>query len=244
MICPSDELPAPLAVPRLSNHLLHDSGGLRWHLTALRQRHRAWRRFADTLEAWLGDWQPRSDQLLLVGPSAGWTLPDSLLARFARITVLEPDPIARLLLARRLRGRALRFDTLDVFAPGGLEALRARYADHAVLFCNLIGQLAPDDGCAAWCETLREALAPLEWASWHDLAASTRAVDQPGAQQIPAGECFETLVGRFWQGGTVEVMDHGSFSLAAGQSFACTDWTVRRAQHHLVGWLTHRPAAR
>ncbi|MCX9157537.1 hypothetical protein OPU71_15520 [Niveibacterium sp. 24ML] len=243
MICPSDELPPPLAVPRLNNQLLHDSGGLRWHLTALRQRHRAWQRFADTLEGWLDAWRPRSDQLLLVGPSAGWTLPDTLLARFAQITVLEPDPIARVLLARRLKGKPLRFDSLDVFAPGGLDALQAHYGDHAVLFCNLIGQLAPDTGCSAWCDTLRSALARLEWASWHDLAASTRPVDRPGAQQIPAGETFEAMVGRFWQGGLVEVMDHGSFSLAAGQGFACTDWTVRRAQHHLVGWLWHQPNA-
>ncbi|WP_374403938.1 hypothetical protein [Niveibacterium sp.] len=241
MICPADELPA--AAPRLANHLLHASGGLRWHLSALRHRHGAWQPFMACLANWLAGWQPERDRLLLVGPSAGWTLPTAFPQRFREVRVLEPDPLARLTLAQRFVDSAPRFDTLDAFAPGGLATLRDHYADHAVLFCNVLGQLAPDDDSAAWCAELRATLAPLAWASWHDIASSARAPDQPGEQTIPAGSSFDALLGRFWQGGRLEVTDHGSLALAGGDAFQCVDWTLRPGQHHLVGWVSHTAEA-
>ncbi|GAA5176466.1 hypothetical protein GCM10025771_11240 [Niveibacterium umoris] len=243
MICPADELPAPLAAPRLANHLMHTSGGLRWHLTALRRRAREWSAFRNTLAHWLDAWRPPCARLLLIGPSAGWTLPDALFTRFDEIRVLEPDPLARLALARRIASPRLHFDTLDVFAPGGLATLRTQYADHAVLFCNLLGQVAPDGDNAAWYAGLRQALAGLHWASWHDIASSARPVDRHGVQTIAAGTPFDALIAHFWQGGTIEVTDHGSFALAHGEAFACTDWPLRDDQHHLVGWISHTPDA-
>lgn len=241
MISPADALPGTAGAPRLKGHLLHASGGLRWHLTAWRAHRADWQTFMAVLHGWLRDWQPARDALLLIGPSAGWTLPDALFARFREIHVLEPDPLARVLLARRLAPRALRFDTLDVFAPAGLAALRRNYPEHAILFCNVLGQLAPADDSAAWCASLRDALAPLSWASWHDLVSSPRPFDRAGPRFIADGAGFETLLGHYWHGGTLEVTDHGTLPLAAGRGFPCVDWTLRRGQHHLVGWLSHTP---
>ena len=243
MICPSDELPAGVAAPRLANQLLHASGGLRWHLTALRHRRRAWQPFCECVSRWLAGWQPARDKLLLVGPSAGWTLPEAFVQRFREVRVLEPDPLARLLLARRLAASRPHFDTLDAFAPGGLAALRERYADHAILFCNVLGQLAPDEESAAWCAELRATLAPLAWASWHDIASSARAIDAPDEQLVPAHTGFDALLGRFWRGGTLTASDHGSLTLAGGDSFRCVGWVLRPGQHHLVGWVSHQPEA-
>jgi len=241
VICPSDELPA--GVPRLANRLLHDSGGLRWHLSALRHRRGSWQPFRDCISNWLAHWQPARDKLLLVGPSAGWTLPQAFPRRFREVRVLEPDPLARLGLARHLVDCAPQFDALDAFAPGGLLALRERYADYAVLFCNVLGQLAPDEDSAAWCAALRTALAPVAWASWHDIASSARPIDDAGEQEIPAHCGFDALLGRFWHGGSLVVTDHGSLALAAGEAFRCVGWALRPRQHHLVGWVSHQPEA-
>lgn len=223
--------------PELGDHLLAASGGLIWHLAALRYRNTLWRPFRENLEAWLQAWNPPSSRLLLVGPSAGWTLPAALPGRFAEVLALEPDPLARRLLGRRFSG--IRFDRLDLFAPGGLEALPALYPDHALLFCNVLGQLAPEQRSELWCERLRVALQRFDWASWHDLASSARSPDRRDRSSWPAGTSFDSALAGAWSGGEIEVRDHGTLDLAAGVGFEACSWSLRPAQHHLVGWVCH-----
>ena len=61
----------------LSDHWLSPSGGLVYHLRALRHRH-GWQPYADRLAGWLQAWSPPCRSLVLIGPSAGWTLPAAL----------------------------------------------------------------------------------------------------------------------------------------------------------------------
>ena len=126
--------------------LMTPSGGLRYHARALGHRRRLWGDFRRALALWLWQWQPGDRPLLLVGPSAAWCLPDALFRRFPTIDVLEPDPFARLLLGRRLRalGNAPRWHTTDYLDPTAarLPALAADFPEHAILFCNVLGQLS------------------------------------------------------------------------------------------------------
>lgn len=223
--------------PELGDHLLAASGGLVWHLAALRYRNTLWRAFRENLEVWLEAWRPSSSRLLLVGPSAGWTLPAALPGRFAEVVALEPDPLARRLLGRRFSG--IRFDRLDLFAPGGLDALHGLYSGYALLFCNVLGQLAPEQRSELWCERLRAALQRFDWASWHDLASSARPPDRRDRSPWPAGTSFDSALAGAWSGGEIEVRDHGTLALAAREGFETCSWSLRPGQHHLVAWTVH-----
>jgi hypothetical protein len=75
--------------------LLHPSGGLVYHWRAWRWRRTPWAPFHDQVRRWLTDWRPEAGQLVLVGPSGGYALSSQFLERFRKITVLEPDDLAR-----------------------------------------------------------------------------------------------------------------------------------------------------
>lgn len=226
--------------PRLRARLLDPSGGIRWHLRALRYRAHHWGPFIATVARWLAAWQPPTDKLLLVGPSAGWTLPPGFIARFAQVTVLEPDPLARWRFIHHFRPAGLRVADLDLFAPGGLDAL-TDYADHAILFANLLGQLAPAEQPAAWCAHLHQALAPFHWSSYHDLCTTRRPPTQRHPCRFGGDDALETVLAAFWRGGSLEIIDHGTLGLAGGDAFEAVPWTLTPHQHHLVAWCHHSP---
>ena len=83
----------PQGAPKLNRHWLHASGGLIWHLRALRYRNSLWQPFRQTVQAWLESWQPPTDKLLIVGtslqvyPAAGL-----LYERRAHIETVLVDP--------------------------------------------------------------------------------------------------------------------------------------------------------
>lgn len=126
--------------------LSNPAGGVRCHWRAVRHRRRFWAPFVTALADALAPWEPSATHLLLVGPSAGWCLPPSLLARFRAIDALDPDPLARLLFARRFSSLARRLrsqddDYLTSLDPARLHALVADFPSHAILFANVLGQL-------------------------------------------------------------------------------------------------------
>ena len=174
----------------LLSRLLASSGGLEWHGRALRHRNRLWAGFRDDLREWLGGWQPARDDLLLIGASAGWCLPDDFLTRFRRIDALDLDPLASVLFranhgrALAAAGRTLRFSRTDALAD--LSRLLAEHPRHAVLFANILGQRRFDraDGTATEAElaALASRLAGRPWASFHD-RLSGRARDVAAAPQ-------------------------------------------------------------
>lgn len=216
-------------------HLLSDSGGLAYHWRALRHRH-LWQPFIANVAQWLEAWNPPQDELVIIGPSAGYTLDARFLGRFAQVIILEPDPLARALLRRRFPLVRFRHDPLDCFAGlHGPLALRQQYPQAAFLFANSIGQqLARLD--SRWPAHLLSALQDCSWASYHDVLASSRAPFTTGARLSQDGESLEQLLAAFWSGGELEVFDHGSFGVLPAAWHAA--WSITPQQHHLVGWTS------
>jgi hypothetical protein len=159
---------------------LSATGGLSYHLIARRRARSSWAPFRTSVREWLAPWLARigEGELIVFGPSAGWTLPLDLFAGFSRILFVEPDPIARFLLRRRLPpGMRCEFiaraDLLPWTSshPGVFADLLARHPGAAVLFTNVLGQvplIAKRTDFAARDEFL-QALSSREWASYHDL---------------------------------------------------------------------------
>lgn len=211
--------------------LFTPTGGIVYHLRARRHRERSWGPFRRAVGAWLEQALPPAEELVLVGPSAGHCLPLDHLARFARVTVLEPDPFARWLLGRRLRvprvtePRDLLVEPLLTGAPAGLDELLRQKPGASVLFCNLLGQVQlglSDEQQRAWRSAFRRRVLPaLEgrpWASFHDLWSLDRSAREPLAatearfDRAPTDdELGRALFGE--AGPAVTALDHGTARL-------------------------------
>lgn len=217
--------------------LFHASGGLIYHFRALRHARRLWRPYRAAVAGWLADWRPDTGHLLLLGPSGGYTLPRDFLGRFARVTAVEPDPLARLILARRFAGLNLDWET-----PGAdlLDPVR-RHPGAAILFCNLLGQdwrgTGGESARTARLARLRADLAGRSWASYHDVVSSGVAPMFHGPLRDDAAT-LESLLAHFWTGGELPLVDHGTHPLGAGRPADYVLWRLAPGRYHLVGWVT------
>lgn len=162
-----------------------------------------WWRFNAAISEWLDSWPHGSTGLLLLGPSAGWCLPDTFLCGFSHIHAVDLDPSAPVLF-RWLHGRALarcgvrlnwqRDNLFDAIGP-----LLERYPQHAVLFSNVLGQHGLNQRQPGRVEAdfadLGRQLQGRRWASFHDRLSGelldTRA--EPPALRFAAGEDTLTL---------------------------------------------------
>lgn len=205
-------------------------------MRALRYRGALWAPFRATVCDWLEAWRPAGHRLLLVGPSAGHTLPVELLrTRFTDITACEPDPLARHWLRRRLHG--IRFCSAARLDAAGLAALATEHPDAAILFCNVLGQLPPP--ATGW----TTALAPLarhDWASFHDLLSTTRPAD---CHCAGTGEesSLDKVAARYWRGGVLELTDHQTIGLGDPLTRRHTLWRLTPRHWHVIGWGCHAP---
>jgi hypothetical protein len=212
--------------------LLTLSGGLVYHLRALRYRSSLWPPFRSGLERWLASSRLGSaGELLLVGPSAGHCLPLAWLEGFERLTLLEPDPLARRMLSLRLPRKQLELEHRDLLlepllsGTPGLDAVLERRPRAAVLFCNVLGQLhfalseqQQERFQSEFVRRIVPALAGRAWGSFHDYWS----VDwRHGQAAVPEHAAFEqqprdAALADAWfgsEGPTVTVLDHGTSQL-------------------------------
>ncbi|THF61944.1 hypothetical protein E6C76_20025 [Pseudothauera nasutitermitis] len=226
---------------RLRAHLHDPSGGLGYHLRAWRFRHTLWAPFVAAARAWQRAWTPPADELVIVGPSAGYTLDADFLARFGTVHALEPDPLARWLLARRFPAVRWCVGTLDCLADAhGPAALAADWPRAAVLFSNVLGQALEPSLLPAWRQAAGEALRAHHWASYHDALSAGHAPQCLASLPDPAATPDTAALARALWHGAPEVIDHDTFGLAPqNRQLACWRITPRRWQ--IVEWGCHAP---
>lgn len=239
--------------------LVTPTGGLVYHLRALRYG-RAWRPFRAAIARWLTQVLPPSEELVLVGPSAGHCLPMDHLRRFERLVVLEPDALARSILKRRLRHDRVELRTGDELVEPllrggpGLVQLLSQRPRAAVLFCNLLGQLTlalSEPQQAHFEAEFRKRVWPrLEgraWASFHDHWSLD--VDDTSPSVVSGELCFdarpsEDELGRAVFGPTgppVSVLDHGTTELFPSElARRYFSWPIAARTLHVVEALPSR----
>lgn len=216
-------------------HLTDASGGLNYHWRAWRGRAR-WAPFVATVADWLADWRPTATELVIVGPSAGYSLNAPFLGRFARVWALEPDPLARWLLARRFPAVPFDFPCLDCLgAVDGPARLASRFPGAAVLFANVLGQTRNAEAVPAFAAALRQALAGHAWASYHDLLSAPAAPARPIPHTLPEGGDVATLARELWAGRPLTVTDHGTAGLLPGPAHLAL-WALAPGAWHVVAW--------
>ncbi len=229
------------AFPTLRDQLLDPTGGLVYHLRAARHRRRLWAPFHAAVAGWLDDWQPTRAHLVIVGPNAGYALPDGFLARFEHVTALEPDPIARWLLAGRADAAGLVFERLDCLStPDGLALLTAHFPDAAILFSNVLGQLDAPGDC--WADLLAGHLTTHPWASYHDVISTTAQPTHDTPCTVADNTTLDEVLARFWKKGELTVTDHATFRLGGDRLRHYAVWPITPRRWHLVEWVARAPA--
>lgn len=244
---------------------LNPTGGLRYHLRALRYRAR-WEGYVAGVARWLRAWAPPEDRLVLVGPSAGYSLDATFLTSFRALFAVDPDPIARALFQRRFgpalraAGTTLTWDTRDYLSPGprgfdpaGMHALLSLHPGAAVLFCNVLGQLRlldPDDAFRTsfemWKSALPDLLAGRSWASYHDRLSGPIAPVVPEGFRAPDAMSNEELGEAFYvtdalvaeDASPIEIVEHGTADLFPGRPREYLVWEILPQWHHLIEWVS------
>jgi hypothetical protein len=231
------------------------TGGLGYHLAAWRFRD-SWSPLTDRLRQWLQAWNPPEKQLILFGPSAGYTLPRPFLERFDVIRAIEPDPIARLLLKTRFPSLRTRLSFVDAesvlpwwhegeAAPGApLEAFLAQaealHGTPAVLFSNVLGQLPllqPNFEDEKLREAFLKAISRYSWASYHDLfSGRAKDFDRCPDSVSMAGD-VETMARKFFRN-EASINDHGTTWLGAGRTISVCRWPFNPKHHHVIAFVS------
>ena len=233
------------------NTLSNPSGGLSYHLRALRRRTRAWQPYRSGLSTWLSSWRPDRRTLAIVGPSAGHCLPLETLTQFERFVIFEIDPLARYILKRRMQavlpGRPIVWQTQDLWLQPvheGAGIPHALLADSALLFSNFIGQipymLQPGQHIGfdeAWRASLFPFLEHTPWASFHDRVSGDVAPYAP----LPTHDrrLTDAEISALYEGDPkherIELNDHRSQELLPeGYSYRYLHWPLTRNMHHLI----------
>jgi hypothetical protein len=247
--------------------LMSYSGGLLYHWRARRHAGGLWTSHREGVRHWLEAWRPRARHLVLIGPSGGYSLPAEWLARFETITVVDPDPVARLLWRFNWRpaGRSSpgtpklfphspvrTLSRSDLLAGGGAAGARvgsedgwrplrefvATRPDHAILFCNVLGQLEfllerSDAEARNYFKGMENALAGSEWGSYHDRVSGPLAPH--GAPRSDRALTNEELLARFSPGGKDAVLaDHSTGQLAPACPRTYWVWELTPGRYHLI----------
>ena len=161
-------------------NLLSKSGGLLYHFKARSYSQTIWGPYINNVYSWLDAWKPKKDKLLLIGPSSGYSISNRFLNRFKHIDAIEIDPLARLLFSYS-HDKKIHWDKQDYFKFSSnnnfnesFNKISEKYADHAILFCNFLGQVSflisnNEDRFLNFESALQEFVKERSWASYHDI---------------------------------------------------------------------------
>ena len=227
------------------------TGGLGWHLKAWRYRQRLWTGYLQQTHAFLKDWSEQSlepagaQRLIMVGASAGWSLPASWVQSFDELVLIDPDPLAPWLFGRNhpnSEGQHREWVRRDFRQV--LPNLLAGPKSTAVLFNNLLGQLrltSQDlDATESQLAELKTRLGGAHWASFHDRLSGDWSAAQQSAGAITAEGQIDNarLTKAFAKGG--EWLDHLTADVLPQTSKRWIyPWRITPDRLHVVeaGWV-------
>ena len=251
-----------------ASSLISASGGLLWHAKAILRYRSLWSDFTNRIERFLLDWKadmalgpgPQPKGLLLLGPSGGWCLPTKgFVDAFSEEIAVDPDPAARAIFRRRFKpndtqpahtGGALSLTWVASTFERVLPALLIRHPHHAVLFCNVLGQLRYQDK-----KTLERiefelgqiklTLAGRHWASFHDrISGEAKSTNLQELEFFSASTVTTNeLAKRVAKGG--EWLDHLTESVLPAQAARrFMAWPIGQERIHWIeaGWVEATPS--
>jgi hypothetical protein len=230
------------------------TGGLGWHLRAWRYRRSLWANYLAQTASFLEDWSSQSlksaqvSELIIVGASAGWSLPVNWVRGFSSLVLIDPDPLAPWLFKRNHpvpAGQTRTWIRRDFQAA--LPDLLNAQPRAAILFNNLLGQLrlmSKDlDATEQALAQIQSLLAGRHWASFHDRLSGDWTHAQQSAATIRVAGTAGTvsndeLAKSYGRGG--EWLDHlTSQVLPPDTPRVIYPWRITPDRLHVVeaGWV-------
>jgi len=225
-------------------NFLNPAGGLKYHVQAWFHAHGLWKPYIQVIQNWIDSWPlTERSQMILIGPSAGYSLSETWLDSFAHITICEIDPVARFLFVRRfpkIKSKTA-WVTGSVFeSTTSWNTFLSEHPNSPILFCNFLGQAQH----LKLPLTLREIITPLlgsrPWASYHDrFSSSLKPHIERSAhpRALSTSEILEEFYNALPESsGDLELYDHdthffGELDLNEAHYF---HWAYSQSWHHLI----------
>jgi len=231
------------------------TGGIHWHWRAWRAGPR-WNSTRNDIENWLLSQPVESDQLILIGASAGWMMSDPWLSRFKTVDTWDIDPFAATLFkwrhARVLSQQGVHLQCHTGDAITLLHQLLNEHPKAMVFFDNVLGQIRFQTHTIAQAEkrllALTRALRGRTWGSVHDRMSGPveRAwmnTPMPSAQMVLSGDPNEGAQTQQWLGqlgAQSPWLDHLTEDIfEPGTAITNIAWPMQAAYWHWLqaGWV-------
>jgi hypothetical protein len=232
------------------------TGGLHWHWQAWRSQAR-WAATCSEIEKWLMAQAVPTEQLLLMGASAGWMMSTPWLARFKHIQAWDIDPLAGPLFkwrhgaALRAKGVVLHYQTGDALTQ--LPHLLREQPRATVFFDNVLGQIRFQNSNPQQAEkrlaSITRALRGRHWGSVHDrmsgpVLGAWPARELPDTRHTDQGLKNESEETQAWLGAMDAQspwLDHLTGSVFPDQTRVTNlAWPMKATYWHWLqaGWVT------
>lgn len=173
------------------------SGGLLYHMRAIKYRDSLWKDFRRHLAEFQKNWlerlpQQQKEHLILVGGSGGHCLSQEFLRSFQNIIHIDMDPWAPFFFKKRHPEISIHFIRRSVFNDEGkiLPELLEKFSpsNSVWLWSNLLGQIGlhyPEEEVPKMIQHVVSRMEKHSWMSFHDLYSlpSTEPIQRLGLSQ-------------------------------------------------------------
>lgn len=220
------------------------TGGFFYHYLAFKYRRTLWRPFIRKVGGWLNGWEQKSLDLILVGPSAGYSLPPEFIYRYDRVIVIEKDPLAKWLFKKRFNQTNPIVVSEDLAAT--LPQMLNDYPDADLVFCNVLGQVFIDWKQQGWSEKkfnqwksqLKELLKSRYWCSYHDLYSLRGKIDfirdsEKFSKPVDVDDLIKSFATKFKMK-SVDVVDHLTHDLFLKGQRLVQHWQLTPQSHFFI----------
>lgn len=225
------------------------TGGLVYHWRALKYSSSLWKSYHKNIAEWLAEWPQKNERLLLVGPSAGYSLTNEFLSRYKKIVVNELDSCARYLFKKKFYKSDIDFIKTDLLGttrdlvPDQFITYINSNLSCDILFANVLGQISiltanNPEKFISWSSKLKKGIQSKNFASYHDLFSFKGSYRWKSESILCDGAVEEDrLVREFIDSDSltqIELMDHWTQNLMSLGRRRVLHWEIAPKQHHLI----------
>ena len=228
--------------------LFNISGGLTYHYTAMKYEKKLWQDFNNSISYWLEQWPFDKKEILLIAPSAGYSLNSSFLSQFDNIIYNDPDSIAFRIFKHKYKKsiKSIQRDKTNYFNFNNNKEFEfnknlfdERYKNTPILICNFVGQIPLLFNDKTWQPQFLNLLCDKKFATYFDLYSYKAKRLQKKVicpvELLSPNTFLKKLSSYYKLKDNTTIVDHLTKDLFPdnneGQNFL---WQIRPDYHHII----------